>query len=113
MDDHTKPINTNGENSNVKFVLNVLNQNSRSSSWMLNEGNYTIGRLVEHEIILDDVTVSRNHGEIIIENENSKITDNSSTNGIYINDILIKDSSELNSGDKIQIGKFLLLFTKV
>ncbi len=113
MDDRTKPINKNGENSNVKFVLNVLNQNSRSSSWMLNEGNYTIGRLVEHEIILDDVTVSRNHGEIIIENENSKITDNSSTNGIYINDILIKDSSELNSGDKIQIGKFLLLFTKV
>tara|TARA_B100001113_G_scaffold237129_1_gene194967 strand:+ start:200 stop:541 length:342 start_codon:yes stop_codon:yes gene_type:complete len=113
MDNRTKPINKNGENSNVKFVLNVLNQNSRSSSWMLNEGNYTIGRLVEHEIILDDVTVSRNHGEIIIENENSKITDNSSTNGIYINDILIKDSSELNSGDKIQIGKFLLLFTKV
>tara|TARA_B100000902_G_C26817155_1_gene672096 strand:- start:276 stop:617 length:342 start_codon:yes stop_codon:yes gene_type:complete len=113
MDDRTKPINKNGENSNVKFVLNVLNQNSRSSSWMLNEGNYTIGRLVEHEIILDDVTVSRNHGEIIIENEYSKITDNSSTNGIYINDILIKDSSELNSGDKIQIGKFLLLFTKV
>jgi len=113
MDDHTKPINANGEDNKVKFVLNVLNQNTRSSSWMLNEGKYTIGRLEEHEIILDDVTVSRNHGEIIIENEISKITDNSSTNGIYINNLLIKNSSGLNSGDKIQIGKFLLLFTKV
>ena len=113
MDDHTKPIDTNGENSTVKFVLNILNQSSRSSSWMLNEGNYTIGRLAKHEIILDDVTVSRNHGKIVIESTNSKITDNNSTNGIYINDILIKDSTEIHSGDKIQIGKFLLLFTKV
>ena len=113
MDEHTKPIDTNGENNTVKFVLNVLNQSSRSSSWMLNEGNYTIGRLAEHEIILDDVTVSRNHGKIVIENTKSKITDNNSTNGIYINDILIKDSTEIHSGDKIQIGKFLLLFTKV
>ena len=57
--------------------------------------------------------MSRNHGKIVIENTNSKITDNNSTNGIYINDILIKDSTEIHSGDKIQIGKFLLLFTKV
>ena len=113
MDDHTKPIAANGDNSTVKFVLNVLNQSSRSSSWMLNEGNYTIGRLAEHEIILDDVTVSRNHGKITIESGNSTIIDNNSTNGIYINDLLIKDNSKLNSGDKIQIGKFLLLFTKV
>jgi len=113
MDDHTKPINTNGKKSTVKYVLNVLNQSSRSSSWILNEGNYTIGRLAEHEIILDDVTVSRNHGKIIIESDNLKITDNNSTNGIYINDVLIKESTEINSGDKIQIGKFLLLFTKV
>ena len=113
MDDHTKPIAANSDNSSVKFVLNVLNQSSRSSSWMLIEGNYTIGRLTEHEIILDDVTVSRNHGKIVIESDNSKIIDNNSTNGIYINDILIKDSTEIHSGDKIQIGKFLLLFTKV
>ncbi len=113
MDDHTKPINANGENSTVKFVLSVLNQSSKSSSWMLNEGNYTVGRLAEHEIILDDVTVSRNHGKIIIESDNTKIIDNNSTNGIYINNLLINDSTELNSGDKIQIGKFLLLFTRV
>ena len=113
MDNHTKPINANGKNTNIKFVLNVLNQNSRSSSWMFNDGNYTIGRLEEHEIILDDVTVSRSHGKIIIDNNSAKIIDNNSTNGIYVNNLLIKDKSELHSGDKIQIGKFLLLFTKV
>ena len=80
---------------------------------MLNEGTYTIGRLAEHEIILDDVTVSRNHAVIDIEGTKSQITDNDSTNGIYINNSLISESSELNSGDKLQIGKFQLLFTKV
>ena len=113
MDDHTKPINSNAENSKIKFVLSVLNQSPRSSSWMLNEGTYTIGRLAEHEIILDDVTVSRNHALIAIEGTKAQITDNDSTNGIYINNSLISESSELNSGDKLQIGKFQLLFTKV
>ena len=40
------------------------------------------------------------------------IVDNNSTNGIYINDE-IKSVSELKSGDKIQIGKYLLLLTEV
>ena len=71
MDDHTKPINKDTDNKNVRFVLSVLNQSSRSSSWMLNDGSYTIGRLENHEIILDDVTVSRNHAEIIIESNSS------------------------------------------
>jgi pSer/pThr/pTyr-binding forkhead associated (FHA) protein len=113
MDNHTKPLDTSGENNKVKFVLSVLNQSSKSSSWMLNEGIYSIGRLVDHEIILDDITVSRNHAQISIDKNKSLITDINSTNGIYVNKALIKDISELNSGDKIQIGKFLLLFTKV
>ena len=53
------------------------------------------------------------HAEIIIESNSSYILDNGSTNGVYINEILITDKAALNSGDKIQIGKFLLLFTKV
>ena len=51
MDDHTKPINKDTDNKNVRFVLSVLNQSSRSSSWMLNDGSYTIGRLENHEIL--------------------------------------------------------------
>ena len=34
------------------------------------------------------------------------------TNGYYINNV-IKSDSELKSGDKIQIGKYLLLLTEV
>ena len=47
-----------------------------------------------------------------MDNQNIKITDNNSTNGIYINNVIESDS-ELKSGDKIQIGKYLLLLTEV
>ena len=42
-----------------------------------------------------------------------KIYDNDSTNGVYINNDLIENHSNIKSGDKLQIGKFQLLFTKV
>ena len=50
--------------------------------------------------------------EYIDSSEKITIADNNSTKGIYINDE-IKSVSELKSGDKIQIGKYLLLLTEV
>ena len=82
-----------------------------SSSWKLSNKDYKIGRSSENNIILDDITVS-NHALLSVNNKNIKITDNNSTNGIYINNV-IKSDSELKSGDKIQIGKYLLLLTEV
>jgi len=113
MDDHTKPLIKQGNNNNIKFLLTLLNLELTSSSWMLQNGKYTIGRLSNHEIILDDVTVSRNHALIEIINEEVKIYDINSTNGVYINDELIEEHTNIKSGDKLQIGKFQLLFTKV
>ena len=47
-----------------------------------------------------------------VRKQKVKIIDNNSTNGIYINNE-IKSEHELKSGDKIQIGKYLLLLTEV
>ena len=113
MDDHTKPLEKQASNKNIKYLLTLLNLELMSSSWILQNGKYTIGRLSNHQIILDDVTVSRNHASIDIKNEKVKISDNNSTNGIYVNDNLIANDAIIKSGDKLQIGKFQLLFTKV
>ena len=113
MDDHTKPLEKQDNDNNVKFLLTLLNLELMSSSWILQNGNYTIGRLSSHQVILDDVTVSRNHASIEIINEEVKIYDNNSTNGVYINNDLIENHANIKSGDKLQIGKFQLLFTKV
>ena len=113
MDDHTKPLEKQDNDNNVKFLLTLLNLELMSSSWILQNGKYTIGRLSSHQVILDDVTVSRNHASIEIINEEVKIYDNNSTNGVYINNDLIENHAYIKSGDKLQIGKFQLLFTKV
>ena len=74
--------------------------------------NYRIGRTSDNNIILDDITVSRKHAFLSVNKNEVRILDNNSTNGIYVNN-QIENDYILKSGDKIQIGKFLLLFTEV
>ena len=99
-------------NQEAKYILSLLNDDVKSSSWLLTNGIHKIGRLENKEIILDDVTVSRNHGYISVDDEEIAIFDEGSTNGIFINGEL-KSESNLQSGFRIQIGKFNLIVTKV
>ena len=99
-------------NKEAKYILSLLNDEVKSSSWMLTNGIHKIGRLAHKEIILDDITVSRNHAFISVDDETVIISDENSTNGIFVNGELT-DESVLLSGSRIQIGKFNLIITKV
>ena len=99
-------------NQEAKYVLSLLNDETKSSSWLLTNGIHKIGRLESKEIILDDITVSRNHAFISVDDETVTISDEKSTNGIFVNGELT-DESVLLSGYRIQIGKFNLIITKV
>ena len=113
MDNETIPLDSSSNSAEEPlFILSLLNNELKSSSWKLTNKDYKIGRSSENNIILDDITVSRNHATLSVTKEIIKIVDHHSTNGTYINNE-IKSDSMLKSGDKIQIGKYLLLFTKV
>ena len=113
MDNETIPLDSSSNSAEEPlFILSLLNNELMSTSWKLSNKEYKVGRSSENNIILDDITVSRNHALLSVSKENIIIRDNNSTNGIYINNI-IKNDSKLKSGDKIQIGKYLLLLTKV
>ncbi len=99
-------------NQEAKYILSLLNDDVKSSSWMLTNGIHKIGRLAHKEIILDDITVSRNHAYISVDDETIIISDENSTNGIFVNGEMT-DESVLLSGYRIQIGKFNLIITKV
>ena len=99
-------------NQEAKYILSLLNDETKSSSWLLSNGIHKIGRLETKEIILDDITVSRNPAFISVDDDNLTITDEKSTNGIFVNGEL-KDESVLMSGYRIQVGKFNLIITKV
>tara|TARA_A100001035_G_C27779880_1_gene501176 strand:+ start:37 stop:384 length:348 start_codon:yes stop_codon:yes gene_type:complete len=113
VDNETTPLETSSDfAAEPLFLLSLLNNELMSSSWKLVSKDYSIGRSSDNNIILDDITVSRNHALITVSEQKVKIIDNNSTNGIYINNE-IKSEQDLKSGDKIQIGKYLLLLTEV
>ena len=45
MDDHTKPLERQANDKDIKFLLTLLNVDLMSSSWILNAGKYTIGKI--------------------------------------------------------------------
>ena len=113
MDNETIPLDSSSNSAEEPlYIISLLNNELMSSSWKLLSGEYNIGRSSANKIILDDITVSRKHAILSVNSNFIKITDINSTNGIYVNNE-IKSEYELKSGDKIQIGKYLLLLTEV
>jgi len=99
-------------NQNAKYILSTLNEDIKSSSWLLTNGIHKIGRLDDKEIILDDITVSRNHAFISVDDDVLLITDEGSTNGLFVNGEQTKES-KLYAGTRIQIGKYFLIVSSV
>lgn len=69
-----------------------------------------IGRQEYADIFLDNIMVSRKHAIIVSEGTGWSIVDESGKNGVCINGE-VKQSHKLQDGDKIEIGKFLLVFS--
>lgn len=112
MNNHTVPITNNpNEIEDPLYVLSLLNNELKTTSWKLHLGDYNIGRSSENRIILDDITVSRNHCILHILKDKATLIDLNSTNGLFVNGDL-EEKAELNSGDRLQIGKYQFLLTK-
>lgn len=69
----------------------------------------TVGRAADSDIMLDDVTVSRNHGEFVAAADGWDVVDKGSLNGTYVNRRTV-ERWHLTSGDLVQIGKFRLQY---
>ena len=90
MDNETIPLDSSSNSAEEPlYILSLLNNELMSSSWKLIIKDYYIGRSSQNNIILDDITVSRKHALLSVSNENIKIQDNNSTNGIYLNNVII------------------------
>ena len=89
---------------------------AKGSRFLVDKTTTTIGRQIDSDIFLDDVTVSRKHA--LVESSNSSETSQSRTftlkdlgslNGTYV-DGLPREVCELSNGNEIHIGKFKLIF---
>jgi len=73
------------------------------------DSRVTIGRSSGADILLDDITVSREHARVVRRPDGFYIEDSDSLNGTYVNRRRV-ESHHLSDGDELQIGKFKLTY---
>ncbi len=79
------------------------------AEYNMNRERYTIGRLPDNDVRIDNPAVSGHHSLIINILNDSFLEDLNSTNGTYVNGKLIKKHA-LQHGDQITIGHHTLRF---
>ena len=70
-----------------------------------NATTLTIGRRSDHDVILPDLSVSRNHALIVRRQGCLLIEDLDSANGVIVNSRRIDQPTEIFPGDEIMIGE--------
>lgn len=98
-----------GEQTRRKASLCVLRGPQNGLRFELKDRPMIVGRSPECDVFLNDMTVSRNHAEIVPFEGGYEIRDMRSFNGIWVNNTNV-ESQVLVPGDVIQIGTFLLLY---
>jgi hypothetical protein len=78
----------------------------------LQEGWTRIGRSLAAHVRFDDPTVSRRHALIHRESGATRILDDRSLNGVFVNGARV-DMRELEDGDTLDIGRFSLHFMRL
>lgn len=72
-----------------------------------------IGRSPDCDVFLDDVTVSRQHAELVRDGERFTVKDLGSLNGTFVNRRRIESEEvEVEDDDELQIGKYRLTFLR-
>ncbi len=89
------------------FVIQGRNQGQR---FLLEEQEISIGRVTGNTIQLHDTEISRKHAVLQDTNGSYTLRDLNSSNGTFVNGNAIKEK-RLESGDRVQVGRTLLLYT--
>lgn len=90
-------------------LLIVRRGANAGSRFLLDTESTTAGRRQGADILLDDISVSRQHAVFTRASSGIVVKDVGSLNGTYVNRHLV-DQQLLRSGDEVQIGKFRLVF---
>ncbi|MBP85763.1 MAG: histidine kinase [Planctomycetaceae bacterium] len=89
------------------FVIQGRDQGRRFD---LEQETVSIGRDNDNVVQLHDCEVSRNHAEVRRAGDGYVLVDLKSSNGCFVNTTQIEEQP-LSSGDRVQIGRTLMIFT--
>ncbi len=90
--------------------LFYIEGNKKGASFDLTPPGVSIGRESDNDIMLDSDASSRYHSKLELRDGDWFLKDLGSTNGTKLNDLKISSDTKLHEGDRITIGKEVLLF---
>ncbi len=93
------------------WALTVDSGPQAGLTYVLGPGDTLVGRGGDCDIFLGDVTVSRHHAKLFVDETGLRIEDLGSTNGTYVNGVWA-DSAALDADDQLIIGKFHLIVAR-
>lgn len=91
----------------MSVKLLVINGPNRGATYFLEEGETTLGRAPEANIVLASSQVSKKHFSIINNRGRVELKDLGSSNGTFVNGVLTK-KKPLKNRDRISVGPFVL-----
>ena len=89
----------------------VIKGRDQGHRFDLADGVTLIGRDAANDVRLQDTEVSRRHAEVRVADGSPSLVDLGSSNGTFVNGDPI-DERELQSGDRVRIGRTVMLFTR-
>lgn len=78
----------------------------------LSERALHVGRGLSADLHLDDISVSRRHAILLVGSDRARVLDDRSSNGTYVNGVPVQQA-ELEDGDVIALGRFLLRYLEL
>ncbi|HBC88439.1 MAG TPA: hypothetical protein DCZ94_15940 [Lentisphaeria bacterium] len=90
--------------------LFYIEGNKKGASYELAPPGVSLGREEDNDIILDSEASSRYHAKLELKDGEWVLRDLGSTNGTKHNDVKISAETRLQEGDRITVGKEVLLF---
>ena len=91
--------------------LFVIQGRDKGKRFELDQANLSLGRDATASIQLNDTEVSRLHAEVHSNGELVEVFDTKSSNGTFVNGKRITNTQQLANGDRLQIGRTLMIFT--
>jgi transcriptional regulator with GAF, ATPase, and Fis domain len=101
-------VPTSGPSANPAFRMSVYLEGMVRRVIPLDQLPFTIGRVLENDLILEDTKVSTRHCQFLQKNGELWVEDLNSTNGIRINGVQAA-AGPLTAGDRVEVGPFSLV----
>lgn len=89
--------------------FDIVDQHQNKTHLQLREGEYTVGKGDQSDVILNDPHVSRVHAKIVVNTEGATFIDNGSTNGTWYGGTRVSDPLDLLPGVVLNFGELRLV----